>query len=426
MRFFPGRIFLAPVSAFLIPASALGGLEFSERSVSPSGQFIIYGGDAGFRGSVSALAERTKADFLSLLRQRDEWKIAILINLQTRAVNLPDTPASELRFSRTEVGLKLQLDVTLSQKIPPAAIERELARVILVEMIYRKQTGVAAGDLFVDPPAWLVDGLLESVSNRDRASQVASLSTLGSLPTVATFLSQRPEILDPTARQLYRAYSFVLIQTLIDSPTGAARLGHYIGNLAFASNDPSADLRAGFPEIRDLDGAWKSKANELKASLDRELLTFSQTNERLNELLASPLWNEQDRPVSLQNVSPARPNPAQRTALRECARKLLLLATTANPLLRSVVQDYQQIADQLALGKTRGASKRLADLKSLRARLAARMNDFDDYLNWFEAAKMETPSGMFEDSLQTAASEFHKPKRRDPLSVYLDAMELEF
>ena len=43
-----------------------------ERSVSPSGQFILYGGDAAWRGAVSALAERTKANLLALLQRRDQ------------------------------------------------------------------------------------------------------------------------------------------------------------------------------------------------------------------------------------------------------------------------------------------------------------------------------------------------------------------
>jgi len=41
----------------------------SEHSVSPSRQFVIYGADAELRGAVSDLAERTKADLLTLLRQ---------------------------------------------------------------------------------------------------------------------------------------------------------------------------------------------------------------------------------------------------------------------------------------------------------------------------------------------------------------------
>jgi hypothetical protein len=39
---------------------------------------------------------------------------------------------------------------------------------------------------------------------------------------------------------------------------------------------------------------------------------------------------------------------------------------------------------------------------------------------------METPSGMFDRSFETTEVDSEKPRRRDSLSVYLDAMELEF
>src|SRR5439155_22405794 len=64
----------------------------SGRSVSPSGQFIIHGGDAASRGAVSALAERIKSDLLAVLQRRDQWAIAAIINLQSRAANLPEIP----------------------------------------------------------------------------------------------------------------------------------------------------------------------------------------------------------------------------------------------------------------------------------------------------------------------------------------------
>ncbi len=420
-----GRIFFALLFALFISAADLLGFEFSERSVSPSGQFIIYGTDAAFRGSISALAERTKADLLSVLKRRDAWKIAIVISLQPRAVNLPEVPSTELRFSQTETGIKLQLDLTLSREMRPDAIERELARVILVEMIYRNQPGIPPGDAYVDPPVWLVDGLLASAPNRNRTSWAVSLSAPTRVPTLAEFLSQRPEMLDSSARDLYRAYSFVLVQALIGSPGERSRLGRYIDNLAFASNDSIADLRASFPEMRDFESAWKSKVAELSASLDQDLLTFSKTEEKLNEILKFPSRDEIDESVSLENLSQIRPTPTQRTALQRFSQKLLLLATRANPVLRPVIQDYHRIADQLALGRNRGTAKRLTELKSLRARLSARMSDVDDYLNWFEAAKLETPSGLF-DSVETAAGNSQKPRRRDPLSIYLDGMELEF
>src|SRR5882762_11985866 len=63
-----------------------------EHSVSPSRQFVIYGADARLRGAISELAEQTKTNLLALLRQRDEWKTAVVINLRPQQANLPEIP----------------------------------------------------------------------------------------------------------------------------------------------------------------------------------------------------------------------------------------------------------------------------------------------------------------------------------------------
>src|ERR1700730_17224944 len=110
------------------------------RSVSPSQQFIVYGADAALRGAVSELAERTKANFLALLRRPDRWKTPVIINLQLPQANLPTIPAARLRFSQTGFGLKVQLDLTIPQDLDGSLVERALLRAILLEMIYRNQT----------------------------------------------------------------------------------------------------------------------------------------------------------------------------------------------------------------------------------------------------------------------------------------------
>src|ERR1700730_261021 len=127
------------MSIFVVDARATTSLD---RSISPSGQFVIYGGDAAWRGTVSELAEQTKSDLLAVLRRRDQWTIAAVINLQPRAANLPEIPDSDLRFSQTGAGLKLQLDLTISREMNSEAMEREILRVILLEMIYRNQTAI--------------------------------------------------------------------------------------------------------------------------------------------------------------------------------------------------------------------------------------------------------------------------------------------
>ena len=400
-----------------------------ERSVSPSGQFIIYANDAGSRAAISALAERTKLNFLAFLKRRDEWKIAVVINLQPLATNVPERPATDLRFSQTENGLKLQLDLAISREMAPIAVERELARAILLEMIYRQQVGIASGDAYVDPPNWLVDGLLASAPNRSRAPLTNALSLPQRAISLSEFLDQHPDSLDSAGKELYRAYSFVLVQWLSNSWNGRVRLGRYIENLAFASNDSLADLRAAFPEIDDWEKTWRSKIVEGKVLPDNELLTFSQSEIRLSEILSAKvrLADGREKSLSLEDLSRTKPSPGQSLALQKLGRQLLLLAARANPVLRPVIQEYQQAVGQLALGKNRGALMRLTALKTLRAKLCARMSEIDDYMNWFEAAKLETPSGMFEDYLKSGNDErAQAPKRADSLSVYLDAVEQQF
>jgi hypothetical protein len=401
-----------------------------ERSVSPSGQFLIYGGDAAWRGALSALAERTKANLLALLQRRDQWVTATIINLQSRAPNLPEIPSTALRFSQTGSGLKLQLDLAISREINSAATERELLRAILLEMIYRNQTAIAPGDVYVEPPSWLVEGLLALTPSRDRASLISALAVSERVTSLDEFLRQRPELLDPAGRLLHRAYSLALVQLLIENGDGHARLGRYIDNLSFASNDPLRDLEAAFPQLAgDDDKIWKSKIAEIKSSGRADLLTFSQTEEKLADLLRTklPSTDGRDQSVSLEDLYQRRPNSTQRLALQKFSQELMLLAAHANPVLRPVVQDYQQLAGQLALGKNRAVAARLAELKILRAKLSARMSEVDDYLNWFEATQIKTQSGLFEDYLNTSNGSVPFPAhRKDAYSAYLDAMEAQF
>ena len=424
------RIFAAALLALSILGFDPTAATPIERSISPSGQFIIYGGDAAWRGAASALAERTKANLLAILQRRDQWVTAAVINLQSRAPNLPEIPSAALRFSQTGSGLKLQLDLAISREINSAATERELLRVILLEMIYRNQTTIAPGDVYVEPPSWLVEGLLALTPNRDRVSLVNALAVSERVTPLDEFLRERPELLDPAWRLLHCAYSFALVQLLIESPDGHVRLGRYIDNLSFASNDPLADLQAAFPQLAGRDEKiWRSKIADIKSSGRSDLLTFSQTDEKLADLLQTkfPRADGRDRSLLFEDLCQRKPTPAQRLALQKFSEQLMLLAAHGNPVLHSVAQDYQQLAAQLALGKNRAVVARLAELKILRTKLSGRMTQVDDYLNWFEATQLSTRSGLFEDYLNTLGEVVPATgHRKDAYSAYLDAMEEQF
>jgi hypothetical protein len=402
------------------------------HSVSPSRQFVIYGADAPLRGTISELAEQTKSNLLTLLGQRDEWKTALIINLQSKQANLPEIPPTDLRVSQTGFGAKLQLDLTVSQNLDGSLIERQLMRGILLEMIYRDESHVASGATLVEPPDWLVEGALALTPGRERGVLVEALSTTSNGKSLEEFLGQRFDLLDSAGRVLYRAHSIALVQLLLDEG-GRARLAKYIANLSHASNDPVADLKAQFPQLgENLEGKWRATVTRLGERPTYQLLTFAESERRLDELLrikiSDTLHNrDQAKTADLSELAGRKASRDEKAAVDQMGRALLLLIGTAHPVLRPVAREYQQIATLLARGKRRGIVKRLSRLDATRKELTDRMGEIDDYMNWFEATQMERQSGAFNGYLKAATqSEVSAPRRRDPLSIYLDALADHF
>ena len=401
-----------------------------ERSVSPSRQFVIYGADAELRGVVSDLAERTKADLLTLLRQRDNWIVPIVVNLQPQQPNLPEIPPADLRFSQTGFGLKLQIDLTISKNIDASLVKRELLRAILLEMVYRKESHIAAGSLFVEPPDWLVEGVLALAPGSDRGQLIGALTTADKTESLETFLRQRTALLDSMGRTLYRAYSFAFVQMLTDGRKGPGRLAQYIAHLSNASNEPLADLKAQFPSLLgDAEQTWQSTLSQLRKLQPYQLLTFAESERRLDELLLVRVSeaNKPAKTVGLDELAQRKISDSEKITLSELNRGLLVYVAEANPVLRPIAREYQEIVALLARGKRNRIGKRLSRLEVTRKQLAARMSDIDDYLNWFEATQMKSGSGNFTGYLKAVdQSEVSTSKRRDPLSVYVDALEDQY
>ena len=401
-----------------------------ERSVSPSREFVIYGADAQLRGAVSDLAERTKVDCLALLRQRDNWIVPVVVNLQPQQANLPEIPPADLRFSQTGFGLKLQVDLTISKNLDASLMERELLRAILLEMIYRKESHIAAGSVFVEPPDWLIDGVLALSPTSDHGQLIEALTTAHKTESLETFLRQRPKLLDSAGRTLYRAYSFALVQMLIDGRNGLALLAHYISHLSNASNEPLADLKTQFPFLGgDVERTWQLTLSQLRNLQTYQFLTFAESERHLDELLRVKISeaNKPARLTGLDELARHKVSASEKMALSELNRELLVFVAQANPVLRPLAREYQEIVALLARGKRKRIAKRLSRLEVTRKELAARMSDIDDYMNWFEATQMKSRSGNFTGYLKAANhSQLSAPKRHDPLSVYVDALEDQF
>jgi hypothetical protein len=401
-----------------------------EHSTSPSRQFVIYGADSKVRGAISGLAERTKANFLGLLRQRDDWKTPVVVNLQPQQANVPEIPPADLRFSQTGFGIKLQLDLTISKNVDVSLVERELLRAILLEMIYRKQPHISSGAVLVEPPDWLIDGALALAPGRDRGPLIEAVANTEKPVPLEKFLRQRPGLLDSTGRTLYRAYSFALVQMLVDGKNGGAQLAKYIDHLSDSPNDPLANLKAQFSSLADdAEETWQLALDRLKRLQTFRLLAFAESERRLDELLRVKI-SEPKKPeklVRLDELAQHKLSASEKMAVDQLKRDLLFFVPQSNPVLRPIGREYQEILALLVRGKRRGVSKRLSRLDATRQRLAARMTEIDDYLNWFEATQLNSGSGNFTGYLKAVdQSQVPAPRRHDPLSVYVDALEDQF
>ena len=235
-----------------------------ERSVSSSRQFIVFGSNVRLRGAICDLAERCKRDALRLLGQRDEWKTPIVIQARHSPISVPGEPVGQLNVNQTGAGLKFQLELRVAREVGVPEVERELLRVIILEMAYREQSDLPAGAAFEDPPDWLLEGILALSAEGGSAflAHALSTATTGNVLTLEEFLRQRQVLLESPSQTLYRAYSAALISMLMDGLGGRVRLGRFVAGLARAQSDPLADLKTYFPELgenaENLEKTWRA------------------------------------------------------------------------------------------------------------------------------------------------------------------------
>ncbi len=426
----PPKLFIA-LTVFVSCGASQVRADVKAHSTSTSRQFIVYGAEVRVRGAMCDLAERTKSNLLQILGLRDNWKTPVVINLDYPQANLPEMASSRLDFSQIGSGLKLQLNLLVSNDLNGREVQRELLRAILIEMIYRERTNVPAGSHYAAPPDWLVDGVLQRAQDHDAGDAARLLETMvaaGKIARIEEIVRQRRDLFEPASRKIHDAYSMALVQLLIDSPNGRQKLGQYIADLAEAPNDAMADLRAHFPAVLGHSSGkwWSLSVARVSAGNRYEILTPAATAKWLDRLMrisvAGPDGKTQD--YALNDYATFLKLPTGRGALRLLSQQFLLLGSRAHPSYRSIVQEYSDLTLLLVRGKTRRVTERLARVASDRAVAERQGHDMDDYMNWFEATQLKIMSGVFSEILKAASEAEETPaRRRDPISVYLDSIE---
>ena len=159
-----------------------------------------------------------------------------------------------------------------------------------------------------------------------------------------------------------------------------------------------------------------------------QLLDSAATERILDESLHLKISSGSAKKIYKLAEFPAFINePAAKSVLKGLSGDLSALAVRANPLYRPVICEYERIAATLVRGKTKGVAERLGQLAAARQAIAAQRRGIEDYLNWFEATSLRTPSGAFASYLAAAElADSAPPARHDRISVYLTALETHF
>jgi hypothetical protein len=401
-----------------------------QRSISSSQQFVIYHHDRTLRSRLARKAEDLKEQWLRRLRFADEWKSPIII--QVLPLRRPDSPRIRTGLYESDGGaLKVQIDVFDPTSLKSMDLDMEVYRALFLEYAYRNLPS-KAGKSFHQPPAWLIEGLYEDAMARDEGLATGLYERLikeESPPKLEAFLKERPELLDATSRAIYRARALGLFRALLHTPDGEKHLADYCFNLPSLNPADGAKLLEYFPTLSEqpanLSKLWTLFLADASASNRVMPLSVSETQKRLSLILEITAPRDPRKPqegivTGPEGLQAVASTSAGRYVLRQKAEDLLRLEVRAHPLIRPLVEEYRMIASQLAAKPRKNLGTRIRKNMQLQQAVVTRANEMEDYLNWFEATRLDTPSREFDSTSKIDSLDF---RRNDAVSRHLDDVE---
>ena len=437
MSSFATKFWLVLGAAWLF-AGAGWGADLKNRSTSRTGQFIVYCDDRELRSRVVSFAEELKTDLLQVLRDGDSWSSArppVVVTIDPAATDERIAPV-QVRWVNTVAGPKIDVVVRIGSDPSEVNLQSHLLKAMLLEMSYRDRTPPENNQPFVEPPWWIVEGVIEIVRNRNGfggADVFKSIVDTEKLPSLDRFLSQPPLNLDSAAGAVDRACAMCLVEALLALPNGANNLARFIQAWPASAGDVQGALAAQFPVLaeseRSLAKWWSLQLARFSTGDRTTGLTLQDTNQQLAALLSFEVPIDKSGKVQRYDVKDF-PNfvklPGAKHALQTQGVKLVVLTANAHPLFRPVLKEYQEIFQQLSLKKTRRIAERIADIDQYRQTVVSQMGQITDYLNWYEATQPAGRTGVFDPYIRRA-EKMAQPLPVDPrVSAYLDQLEQDF
>ena len=451
-------------------------LEDKGVSRSSSRQFIVHGDDSAARGVMCVFSERTKTGLLNVLNLPDRWNYPIVLHIRGDIRDLnTGRPIRPSVYKLPGDRYRFQIDVFLGDKFKAESLEEELVQILITELIIRskKRRNIPNKNAFI--PDWIKIGLTQ-VLNKDgkklNNSTISKFVRSNKMLSLEKIIKADSKSMDSITEEVYRVSCGALVSVLLSQKQGSLRMQNYLLDVDPKQKESMEKLKEVFPDgiskTENLEGWWNAECTKIARPSATDVLNPLETESLLVDCLKIKIVEPQNTNVDAEKEKLfgekiysffTKPNKNKDTVKQDSPKQtkyeyliynlkdyrkfvsqdgveiglkitetnLLKLSYRAFPIYKPIIQEYQKIIIKIGAGDLKNVDKKIEDLESIRSSNVESVKDAKDYLNWFEATRIDKRSNNF-SNYQQIYNELKRPlpSRRDELSEYLDDLDKEF
>ena len=268
-------------------------------------------------------------------------------------------------------------------------------------------------------PAWVTRGMASLCFPAEEPFRIPSSYLKlkgGNPPTLEDFLIQRPpERSDPTISDLYDASAACLLKSGLSGSAGQAAFREWIGHDDQKQPNHVPSRWVGGWEMRPVERRWLLLMAGSSADGDGGIRIQGAADSL--KAYDSVMTGGIPEGSSIHSLAQDKKNGAY--TLAKLTERLTALHLRANPLVLPLLDQTMILvakSPKLPVKKIEAEEKRLAEL---RLAMLQQSRAIDEYLDWYEAAKLPVRSGTFDKLLLNPDTVIKK----GPVGRYLDAVE---
>ena len=453
-------------------------IQLKDKGVSRSSsrQFIVHGNDSAARGVMCVFSERTKSGLLNVLNLPDRWNYPIVLHIRGDIRDLnTGRPIRPSVYKLPGDRYRFQIDVFLGDKFKAESLEEELVQILITELIIRskKRRNILNKNAFI--PDWIKIGLTQ-VLNKDgknlNNSTISKFVRSNKMLSLEKIIKADSKSMDSITEEVYRVSCGALVSVLLSQKQGSLRMQNYLLDVDPKQKESMEKLKEVFPDgiskTENLEGWWNAECTKIARPSATDVLNPLETESLLVDCLKIKIVEPQNTNVDAEKEKHfgekiksffTKPNKNKDTVKQDAPKQtkyeymiynlkdyrkfvsqdgveiglkitetnLLKLSYRAFPIYKPIIQEYQKIIIKIGAGDLKNVDKKIEDLESIRSSIVESVKDAKDYLNWFEATRIDKRSNNF-SNYQQIYNELKRPlpSRRDELSEYLDDLDKEF